>query len=59
MIQKAMIEVDEQGTTAAAVTAVSVRGTRSLRPRIKEFQFIADHPFLHIAAVASIVVFFH
>ena len=46
MIQKAMIEVDEQGTTAAAVTAVSIRGSRSLKLRIKEFQFIADHPFL-------------
>ena len=43
MIQKAMIEVDEQGTTAAAVTAVSIRGGRSLRI---EPQFIADHPFL-------------
>ena len=43
MIQKAMIEVDEQGTTAAAVTAVSMRGSRSLRLGL---QFIADHPFL-------------
>ena len=44
-IQKAFIEVDEVGTTAAATTAsvVQSRGG-SLGPDPKEF--IADHPFL-------------
>ena len=43
MTQKAMIEVDEEGTTAAAVTDVKMRGRRS-KPR--EHHFNADHPFL-------------
>ena len=39
-----MIEVDEEGTTAAAVTAVSMRRGRRSKPR--EHHFNADHPFL-------------
>ena len=39
-----MIEVDEEGTTAAAVTAVSMRRGRRSKPR--EHHFTADHPFL-------------
>ena len=38
-----MIEVDEEGTTAAAVTDVSMRRGRR-KPR--EHHFTADHPFL-------------
>ena len=45
VIQKAMIEVEEEGTTAAAVTVIRMsRSKRSRRPRVT--QFIVDHPFL-------------
>ncbi|CAJ0588785.1 unnamed protein product [Cylicocyclus nassatus] len=45
-IHKALIEVDEEGTTAAAVTAMMMFGAA---PRTAEpVQFIADHPFLFI-----------
>ena len=40
-IQKAFVEVDEVGTTAAAATAILI-GTRSASGQ----RFIADHPFL-------------
>ena len=38
-----MIEVEEEGTTAAAVTVVRFT-KKSKRPRVT--QFIVDHPFL-------------
>jgi serpin B len=44
VIHQAWLKVDEQGTEAAAATAVVV--TRSARPR--EFVFRADHPFLFL-----------
>ena len=44
VIQKAMIEVNEEGTIAAAASAVIVRMSRSARIRPKEFN--ADHPFI-------------
>ena len=43
VIQKAMIEVEEEGTTAAAVTVIRM-SRRSKRPRVTQFN--ADHPFL-------------
>ena len=43
VIQKAMIEVDEEGTVAAAATAI-IGETESFSPPREEF--IADHPFL-------------
>ena len=43
-IQKAFIEVDEVGTTAAAATAVVLKQRGGFLPRPEEF--IADHPFL-------------
>ena len=43
VIQKAFIEVDEVGTTAAAATALG-RKKMSRRPQLPEFK--ADHPFL-------------
>nr|AQM58442.1 venom serpin-like protein 1 [Pristhesancus plagipennis] len=45
VIQKAFIEVNEEGTEAAAATVVGVE-SRSLLPREKEFN--ADHPFIYL-----------
>ncbi len=45
VIHQAYIKVDEEGTEAAAATAVNVRVT-SISPTRKEF--IADHPFIFI-----------
>jgi serine protease inhibitor len=42
---KAIVEVNEEGTEAAAATSVGVR-TTSMRPPQERFTFIADHPFL-------------
>lgn len=44
---KAIVEVNEEGTEAAAVTSVGVRAT-AMRPQQEKFTFIADHPFLMI-----------
>ncbi|MGM0624666.1 MAG: serpin family protein [Bacteroidota bacterium] len=44
VIHQAHIEVDEQGTEAAAATAVVVREKSAKRPR----QFIADKPFVFL-----------
>ncbi|KTC96357.1 serpin family protein [Legionella feeleii] len=44
IIQKAVIEVDEKGTVAAAATAVVMFGSAVQQP----MQFNADHPFLFI-----------
>ena len=44
--QKAVIKVDEKGTTAAAVTVMAVMGT-SIPPQPKEtFEMICDRPFM-------------
>jgi len=42
---KAIIEVNEEGTEAAAATSVGMR-TTSMRPVQQRFSFIADRPFL-------------
>ncbi|MCK5676622.1 MAG: serpin family protein, partial [Verrucomicrobia bacterium] len=42
IVHKAFIEVNEEGTEAAAATAVGMRAT-SMPP-----MFIADHPFLFL-----------
>ncbi|CAO4376288.1 unnamed protein product [Caenorhabditis nigoni] len=45
---KALIEVDEAGTTAAAATVVMMTRKSALRPAGKPIDFEADHPFLFV-----------
>jgi len=46
-VQKAVIEVDEKGTTAAAVTVMQIVGT-SLPMPTEPFEMICDRPFVFI-----------
>jgi serpin B len=46
VFHKAFIEIDEEGTEAAAATAVVVVQTSSIAKPPKPEEFIADHPFL-------------
>ena len=46
-IQKAVIEVDESGSKAAAVTAHVIKGETSPGPQ-EVIQFNCDHPFMFI-----------
>jgi serpin B len=45
VLHKTFIEVNEEGTEAAAVTAVTMVATAMPRPEEK-FSFVCDHPFL-------------
>ncbi|KAK4872899.1 hypothetical protein RN001_014928 [Aquatica leii] len=56
VVQKAVIEVDEEGTTAAAATAVFVDIIRPAPPTPIE-EFNADHPFIYYIKGASGVMF--
>ena len=47
MLQKAKIEVSEEGTKAAAVTAATAMMT-SLQPEPRRVVFHADHPFVYM-----------
>jgi serpin B len=48
IIHKAVIIVDEEGTEAAAATAMMVRKCMAMRPREEEIiNFVADHPFTY------------
>lgn len=47
MLQKAKIEVSEEGTKAAAVTAATVM-MASLQPEPRRVVFHADHPFVYM-----------
>jgi serpin B len=48
-IQKAVIEVDEKGTTAAAVTVMAIEATSGPPPPPpKPFEMICDRPFMFI-----------
>jgi serine protease inhibitor len=44
VLHKAVVEVNEEGTEAAAVTSVGMRIT-SVRPEPEPFKMIIDHPF--------------
>ena len=45
VLHKTFVEVNEEGTEAAAVTAVKMKMTAMPRPEEK-FSFVCDHPFL-------------
>lgn len=46
VVQKTFIELDENGTEAAAATAVVMKRATSMRPNNNQTVFRADHPFL-------------
>lgn len=48
ILQQALIEVNEKGTTAAALTVVSMRGGSSSEIPSKPFEMILDTPFLYL-----------
>lgn len=52
MLQKAKIEVSEEGTKAAAVTSAMVAMT-ALRPEPRRVEFHANHPFVYMITEAS------
>jgi serpin B len=45
VLHKTFVEVNEEGTEAAAVTGVKMMATAMPRPEDK-FSFVCDHPFL-------------
>ncbi|HEV2453969.1 MAG TPA: serpin family protein [Verrucomicrobiae bacterium] len=47
VLQKSYVNVDEQGTEAAAVTTVRIRATAMMRP-LPPFEMIVDRPFFFV-----------
>lgn len=45
---KAFLEIDEEGTEAAAATAVVMKKSMSFSPPERTFDFVADHPYLFL-----------
>ncbi|RZC42489.1 Serpin domain containing protein, partial [Asbolus verrucosus] len=56
VLQKAFIEVDEEGVEAAAATFVASPRMLMLRPPPAR-KFIADHPFMFYITVKNVIVF--
>jgi len=48
VIHKAFVDVDEEGTEAAAATAVAMGATAVLRAPEEPVEFRADHPFVFL-----------
>jgi serpin B len=48
VLQKTFVEVNEEGTEAAAVTGVAIAGRAIMRPPADEFQMTVDRPFLFL-----------
>jgi len=48
VVQKAVIKVDEKGTTAAAVTVVTIDGATSVPPSQRQFEMVCDRPFMFV-----------
>jgi len=48
VVQKAVIKVDEKGTTAAAVTVVVVAGNASVPQPQPKFEMVCDRPFMFV-----------
>ncbi|KAM5587523.1 serpin-ZX-like [Rosa sericea] len=48
MMHEALIEVDENGTTAAAATVAQSYRALAPPPEVKEEDFVADHPFMFL-----------
>jgi len=44
---KAFVDINEEGTEAAAATAVNIRAGAVMRPA-EPFPFVADHPFVYV-----------
>ncbi|HEV2329294.1 MAG TPA: serpin family protein [Verrucomicrobiae bacterium] len=47
ILQKSFVDVNEQGTEAAAVTVVTIRATIAMRP-LTPFEMIVDRPFFFV-----------
>jgi serine protease inhibitor len=45
VLHKALLEVDEEGSTAAAVTGISIKATAIIQPK-DTFNLVFDHPFV-------------
>ncbi|HEX3628093.1 MAG TPA: serpin family protein [Verrucomicrobiae bacterium] len=52
VLQKSFVDVNEQGTEAAAVTIVTVRATAVMRP-LNPFEMIVDRPFFFVISDTS------
>ncbi len=59
IIQKALIQVDEQGTVAAAATSMMMMATAMYHPPKPVIEFNANHPFLFVLydTVTGLILF--